>query len=138
MPSPWTLLRRVAGNEVSQPAQGSIFNCHLFSVTTTTASGMGGAVPHAFMHKHTVHKHICRQTVLHAYKQHILAYNRSHSELGVTEISFMKASPVCKACGRRNIVSITFPRHEYVRVFVSSSVRMLKHPGAAPSIPGYF
>lgn len=34
VPSPRTLLHRVAGNEVSQPAKGSIFNRYLYSVTS--------------------------------------------------------------------------------------------------------
>lgn len=87
LPSPWTLLHRVAGNEVSQPAQGTIFNCYLSSVTNVTAPGMWKAVSHAFMHKHTVRTRTSRQTVSDAYKLHVLAYNQPHSDQGMIEMS---------------------------------------------------
>lgn len=54
----WMLLHRWAGNDISQPVQGGIFNYYLSSVTVTIAQGMGSAVLHASMHEHTARTYL--------------------------------------------------------------------------------
>lgn len=102
-PSPWqwlclphTLLRRRAGNEVSQPAQESIFSWRL---TLCNKYSRYAESMHSSANTQHIHIHMCGRTVTRAYIQHVITYSQSHSELGMTEISCMKASPVCRACG---------------------------------------